>query len=584
MNSLLSNGKQRIKMVRSIGKLYNTTMETKHLPMKFFFIFLCLGMLSCRSKIDDVKPTVGNATVQLVLMGTSFDDIGTLGTQAAIPRSLTALVPDQIEQVLLEGNEEYSLIATLSPVSSTVNSDAMMLTASSALTKNKSATTTVTNPLGEGIRYKVAVFDVAGNYVEEQDFTSGQNTTDITQLNGGSTYTFVVYSIGSSTDLPPIIYSDPSKKTLATASVNNISGDSDLMYYTYSMMVTGNEINYLNIVLKHKYSRIVTTLDASATGYAITGIDRVTIAPQSESSNMQLSNSHTTGTGLSGSKIVSFPTLGSGVVTSQPVLINCDDTTTGSLSIKSITMNTGGNLNATITHQNVIFNNLKITRGIEYSLKLAFVPNDMNLVYGGYPAVKINGFVWMRHNLGADISADPDIPSQAIVGNYYQWGRIDAVANANTPEGAIVPWRTSPIPGNYSWNASAEESTPIKTANDPCPAGWRVPTGREYITLYANVKSAKIGDNTNAATNFRAASVLTSSRNGSVKLTFPSTGYRRSTDGALIGRGSSYTYWNSVREGTNNAYSARVPDFDIYNRNSAQPVRCVADSPIDSSN
>ncbi|KUG13214.1 hypothetical protein BEI02_10465 [Elizabethkingia sp. HvH-WGS333] len=550
-------------------------MMKKYLSKEVLTILLCLGIISCRSTSDTVEASSGNATIKIALNGSNFDDTGILGNQASITKNINTTITEQRQEISLEGNNDYKLVATLTPINST-NSITPQATS-----KINPIAGTETNPLAIGIKYKVVVYDTNGNYVKEQDYTSGQNTPNITGLDGGSTYTFVVYSIGSSTDLPSVTYSDSSNKTLSTASLNNVSGDSDLMYYSTSMPVTGNNINYLNITLTHKYSQIITTLDASLTGtYRITQINGVTISPQSGTSNMQLSNGNTTATGTSGTRAISFPTLGSATVTSSPVLINSDNVTSGSFFINSITMDTGGGLNATITHQNVTFNSLKITRGIKYSLKLSFTPNDKNFTYRGYPAVRINGFVWMRHNLGADISKDPDTPSQALIGNYYQWGRNNIVANASTSENAITSWSTSPIPANNSWNTS-DESTPVKTTTDPCPSGWRVPTGREYINLFSNTTNTKIGDNTAYPTNYSAASVLTSQRNSAVKLTFQSTGFRRSSDGTLVGRGSAYTYWNNVSEGSTNAYSAKIPAFDIYNRNSGQPIRCIADSPLD---
>lgn len=49
----------------------------------------------------------------------------------------------------------------------------------------------------------------------------------------------------------------------------------------------------------------------------------------------------------------------------------------------------------------------------------------------------------MRHNLGANISLNPDAPSVNIAGNYYQWGRKTPVATATTGTGAIPGWNTT---------------------------------------------------------------------------------------------------------------------------------------------
>jgi hypothetical protein len=66
---------------------------------------------------------------------------------------------------------------------------------------------------------------------------------------------------------------------------------------------------------------------------------------------------------------------------------------------------------------------LNITPGVRYNLKISLQPNDKYLSYRGYQAVRLSGMIWMRHNLGANLIADPDVPAQQINGDYYQFGR-----------------------------------------------------------------------------------------------------------------------------------------------------------------
>ena len=77
----------------------------------------------------------------------------------------------------------------------------------------------------------------------------------------------------------------------------------------------------------------------------------------------------------------------------------------------------------------------KIIPGTRYILELSFVPNDRYITnFRGYPAVSINGVIFMRHNLGANISLNPDAPSVNIAGNYYQRGKKNPVATATTEQ------------------------------------------------------------------------------------------------------------------------------------------------------
>ncbi|UTX48888.1 fibrobacter succinogenes major paralogous domain-containing protein [Chryseobacterium sp. MA9] len=157
-----------------------------------------------------------------------------------------------------------------------------------------------------------------------------------------------------------------------------------------------------------------------------------------------------------------------------------------------------------------------------------------------------NPQAWMRHNLGADYSLDPDVPVQAIFGNYYQWGRPAAVATAYTPEGAIPGWNPNPAADN-SWQDT------VKTANDPCPAGFRVPTSQQLSNLWNNTTKSNVGTWTaNSPSNFGAAKVLSSGNN---KLTLPAGGYRwNSYSGTLQSRGGLGNYWSSSMYYQNSFY------------------------------
>ena len=56
-----------------------------------------------------------------------------------------------------------------------------------------------------------------------------------------------------------------------------------------------------------------------------------------------------------------------------------------------------------VSLQNITLNDLNITPGVRYNLKISLQPNDKYLSYRGYRAVRLSGMIWMRHNLGADL-------------------------------------------------------------------------------------------------------------------------------------------------------------------------------------
>jgi len=85
--------------------------------------------------------------------------------------------------------------------------------------------------------------------------------------------------------------------------------------------------------------------------------------------------------------------------------------------------------------------------------------------------VLINGVRWATSNVDAPgtFAANPE-----DAGMFYQWNRkvgwsnTDPMINSN---------------GGTTWNETVPEGTTWEKANDPCPAGWRVPTVSELESL-----------------------------------------------------------------------------------------------------
>jgi uncharacterized protein (TIGR02145 family) len=181
-----------------------------------------------------------------------------------------------------------------------------------------------------------------------------------------------------------------------------------------------------------------------------------------------------------------------------------------------------------------------------------------------------NNKAWMRHNLGADVDLDPDIPVQEISGNYYQWGVFEHVATDSTPQDPIVGWNSTNALSD-AWLDTA------KTANDPCPSGFRVPTDQQMTDMVNNTSQSKIGTFIPSASNFGAAFVFSS---GAAKMTLPANGYRSEINGSLGSRGDLGYYWTSTAEPGNrskrlffNKVSSTVGVGSV--RSNAFSVRCI---------
>jgi len=145
-------------------------------------------------------------------------------------------------------------------------------------------------------------------------------------------------------------------------------------------------------------------------------------------------------------------------------------------------------------------------------------------------------------NLGATETADPFTPTWQTNGAYYQWGRQDPAASAPDATGADA----TPIAWSYptGWfGSSGTTDTGVddktKSAYDPCPTGYRIPSYAEWDYLrqlnartYVGTPAPSPGTATSwAGIMFGPALML------------PRAGYRETTVGLQTSRGYDGNYW-----------------------------------------
>jgi len=201
--------------------------------------------------------------------------------------------------------------------------------------------------------------------------------------------------------------------------------------------------------------------------------------------------------------------------------------------------------------------------------------SDLNTLTASIPTVTfLTGWVWMDKNLGASQVAT-SIDDAAAYGELYQWGwgsdgheqRTSAttttLSSSDTPgHGSFILAAFSPYP--YDWRSPQNDNLwqGVAGTNNPCPAGFRLPTEAEWQAEIATWSSLD------------SASAFAS------PLKLVSAGYRYHYDGAIGSAGSGGYYWSSSVDGV---YARALRFYSGYagtyydRRAGGLSVRCLED-------
>jgi len=201
---------------------------------------------------------------------------------------------------------------------------------------------------------------------------------------------------------------------------------------------------------------------------------------------------------------------------------------------------------------------------------VAFIYNGSEVTYG---TVESNGKCWLDRNLGASQVATNSTDNLAY-GDLFQWGRAadghqlrnssatsgtcDAVSVNSPPHSNFIKCNTSP----YDWRSPQDNELwqGVNGINNPCPAGWRLPTSEEW-----NTERQSWSPNYNSDDAFASP------------LKLPLAG-RRHSSGTIEYYDTNSYYWSSSISGTSSSYLyiATTGSYpDIWNRANGLTVRCI---------
>ncbi|WP_286862744.1 hypothetical protein [Sphingobacterium sp. UBA7625] len=467
------------------------------------------------------------------------------------------------------------------------------------------------------VTYRVVAYETDGTYID-QSVGDASDSTQVffgDKLIAGNKYTFVIYSLGSTTTPPPAA---PTTNLYTAGQVNFAftsyeENGGDFMYaIEKDVTILGNNTpTPLTTPLQHMFTRVTLLVDNSdATGtfgtanYVKGGyLSEVPVQAEWVSPFANPTVDLSTGETLSATNAINVPPVSNLNATARTFIVNQSQSTNFSiaLTIPSGQIKIGHDVNAQAVSFNFSNAGLGLKPGFSYTMKLRFnsdrFVNASNVTRSATAAdaryAVIAGYRWDRFNLGVvDVNPatnNPDaVPSvQALYGNYYQWGRQAAVANAYSGDAAIPGWDTSSAPDG-SWN-NGTAAAPIKAALDPCGTGDRVPSQAEYTRLGTYTRHTSIGNwipNTGTSaglSDFTAAHIMTSRKSSDIKLSFPANGHRETVDGSQRLRQATAIYWLNMEVGGNDrAYQGRgfqSGSWDVQNyfKRAAYPVRCIQD-------
>ncbi|MHC8950582.1 hypothetical protein [Sphingobacterium hungaricum] len=385
---------------------------------------------------------------------------------------------DVVQNLEVPFDDSHSVQITITEQRNSVNSSNSKL--------NKIASTTTTGPvkwlLEAGVKYRVVVYNSAGNYLNNYEYVVGtaKPTNGIT-LAPNQKYTFVVYSIRSKESVP----------AAPTASLNSailpVNGNVDFMYFIKENMTVSAGVNDLAVLLKHSFSQIITTINASAIGDVTAATANV--KPHFNVPEIKLNNGSInylakggtwSGDPTPSGSVVSFPNLSLSKVVSDSIMVCNNGSSTSTLSFPHITIKG-------MTKYNVQVPNISLKPGRRYVLTMNLTSFGSGSNGGGGQAFSPGNLIYNRSNDSYSFATTQADYGSYFFPNYTKPKRLD-IAN-------ITP--------NNTINGSS---------GDPCSKvlplnSWRLPTETELMSIKESTASrisGHAGPNINSPVRFVA--------------------------------------------------------------------------------
>jgi len=151
-------------------------------------------------------------------------------------------------------------------------------------------------------------------------------------------------------------------------------------------------------------------------------------------------------------------------------------------------------------------------------------------------------------------------------GMFYQWNRGTAwLSTGDSPVSS---------PAGATWDSSTPAGDVWEAANDPCPAGWHVPTNAQQATLVDASKVSYVWTTLNGVNGGKFTDITSGN-----SIFLPAAGYRGNATGALYSAGSNGYYWSSSANTTSYGWFLHFTSSNASQtyttRSSGFAVRCV---------